>query len=103
MTPARWIALFVMVAAAAFAWNGGTYSHRNYAALKQVELVDSLRLAQLRRDVDSLRALSDSLDHDPAVQERVAREEFGMARPGELTFTILPDSMPPVARPATRP
>ncbi len=103
MTPARWIALFVIVAAVAFAWNGGTYSHRNYVALQQVELADSLRLGQLRRDVDSLRAFSDSLEHFPAVQERVAREQFGMARPGELTFTILPDSTPAAARPATRP
>jgi cell division protein FtsB len=103
VTPARWIALIAIVVAAVFAWNGGTYSHRNYVALKEVELLDSLRLRQLRHDVDSLHALSDSLDHDPAVQERVAREQFGMARPGELTFTILPDSTSLVPRPATRP
>jgi cell division protein FtsB len=103
VTLARWIALFVIVAAAVFAWNGGTYSHRNYAALKELELADSLYLRQLRHEVDSLRSLSDSLDRDPAVQERVAREEFGMARPGELTFTILTDSTPALARPVARP
>ena len=101
MTRARWIALAVIVLAAVFAWTGGTYSHRNYAALRLVEHNDSVRLRTLTREIDSLRAFSDSLARDPAVQERVAREDFGMSRPGELTFTILADSAPPkaVARP----
>jgi cell division protein FtsB len=92
VTRARWIALAVIVLAAVFAWTGGTYSHRNFAALRVVERNDSARVRTLTHEIDSLRAFSDSLARDPAVQERVAREQFGMARPGELTFTILPDS-----------
>lgn len=95
MTRARWIALAVIVLAAVFAWTGGTYSHRNYAALRVIEHNDSAQVRTLTHDIDSLRAFGDSLAHDPVVQERVAREDFGMARPGEITFTILPDSAPP--------
>ena len=92
MTPARWIAVAVLVLAAAFAWTGGTFSERNYLALKRNEVTARQRLAELKRDVDSLRAFRDSLENNPLVQERVAREQFGMVRPGELVFTIVPDS-----------
>ena len=94
MTPARWLAVVVLILAAVFAWTGGTFSERNYLELKRVEIVDSLRVMQLQRDVDSLRAFRDSLETNPIVLERVAREEFGMQRPGELTFTIVRDSAP---------
>ena len=94
MTPARWLAVVVLILAAVFAWTGGTFSARNYMELKRIEIADSARVKQLERAVDSLRAFRDSLDSDPVVQERVAREEFGMQRPGELTFTIVRDSAP---------
>ena len=90
MTRARWIALAALMAAAAFAYWGGTYSEPNYRALRRNE-ADSTRLAAaLQRTVDSLRAFRDSLSTNPVVQERVARQELGMLRPGELTFTIEP-------------
>jgi len=94
VTPARWLAVVVLILAAVFAWTGGTFSARNYMELKRIEIADSARVKQLERAVDSLRAFRDSLDSDPVVQERVAREEFGMQRPGELTFTIVRDSAP---------
>lgn len=92
MTRARWIAVIMLVLAAIFAWRGGTFSARNYLELKRIEAADVQRVKELRRQVDSLRAFHDSLATNPAVQERVAREEFGMQRPGELTFTIVRDS-----------
>ena len=94
MTPARWVAVAVLILAAVFAWTGGTFSTRNYMDLKRLEATDLVRVKQLQREVDSLRAFQDSLATYPAVQERVAREEFGMQRPGELTFTIVRDSAP---------
>ena len=93
MTPARWIAVAVLILAAVFAWTGGTFSERNYLELKRIEVADSQRVRILQREVDSLRAFRDSLATNPAVQEWVAREEFGMQRPGELTFTIVRDSV----------
>ena len=94
MTPGRWLAVVVLILAAVFAWRGGTFSARNYYELKQVEAADLKRVKELQHEVDSLRAFHDSLATNPTVQERVAREEFGMQRPGELTFTIVRDSAP---------
>lgn len=103
MTRARWIAVAVLVLAAVFAWTGGTFSEKNYRALRQEEAVDSQQVRDLARKVDSLKALRDSLRSSPLVVERVAREEFGMQRPGELTFMILRDSTPAAPAGAKRP
>ena len=94
MTPARWVAVAVLIMAVVFAWTGGTFSARNYMDIKRVEAADLIRVKRLQREVDSLRAFQDSLTAYPAVQEWVAREEFGMQRPGEMTFTIVRDSAP---------
>jgi cell division protein FtsB len=100
MTPARWIAVAVLIAAAVFAYAGGTYSVPNYRALRREEAAAVALLKQLTRDVDSLRAYRDSLATNPAVQEREARGTYGMVRPGEITFTIIwPDT---VKRDSTR-
>lgn len=62
---------------------------------------------QVKKEIDQLdeenRQLQDSvrgLKSDPAAIERIAREEMGLARPGERIFKIppkagLPDSAPP--------
>jgi cell division protein FtsB len=100
VTPARWIAVAVLVLAAVFAWTGGTFSERNYLRLQRSEVAARQRLATLKREVDSLRAFRDSLENSPVVQERVARERFGMVRPGELVFTIVPDSSAAAVVPA---
>jgi cell division protein FtsB len=49
----------------------------------------------LKRDIDSLRSLKRRIETDPATQERIAREEFGMVRGDkELLFRFLdPDSL----------
>jgi cell division protein FtsB len=92
VTPARWIAVVVLILAAIFAWTGGTFSERNYLALRRDEVEANRRLAQLKHEVESLQAYRDSLEHNPVVQERVARDKLGMLRPGEITFTIVQDS-----------
>jgi len=99
VTLARWLAVAVLILAAIFAWTGGPYSHANYRALRQEEAADTRLLQQLKRTVDSLRSFRDSLENSPVVQERIAREQWGMQRPGELTFTIEHDSaVAPVAK-----
>lgn len=54
---------------------------------------------ELAREVDSLRVenqlLTDQikrLENDPRAIEKVAREEFGMARKGESVYRVLPES-----------
>ena len=50
-------------------------------------------LARLRQEVGELRGVNDKiasdindLRHDPYRIERIAREEFGLTRPGEILF-----------------
>jgi cell division protein FtsB len=68
------------VAAAYFAIQGGEYS--TAALFKQRSRERGLRAAidSLTREVDSLKALRQKLQSDPAFQERVAREEHGLVR-----------------------
>ncbi|MGH7680110.1 MAG: FtsB family cell division protein [Gemmatimonadaceae bacterium] len=48
----------------------------------------------LKRVVDSLRVHKQRVLNDPRMQERVAREEFGMVRGRELLYRLVePDSL----------
>ncbi len=94
MTTARWISLAALLLAALFALERGQFSEANYLRLRSQERDAEAQLVQLRHSVDSLRAFRDSLANNPMVQERVARERWGMLRPGELVVTIpSPDSV----------
>jgi cell division protein FtsB len=44
----------------------------------------------LQRDVDSLARLKHAVLTDPAVQERIAREEFGMIKGKEILYRFAP-------------
>ncbi len=77
---ARIALLLMLLAAAYFAVQGGEYSTvdvvRQYASKRRMRAeVDSLQ-----RLVDSLGKALEAIETDPAVQERIAREEFGMVR-----------------------
>jgi len=90
VTRARLLALVALIVAAAFAYWGGTFSEPNYRALRRDEARAVREVARLQHEVDSMRIYRDSLATNPVVQERRAREIFGMVRPGELMFTIVP-------------
>ena len=47
---------------------------------------EQTHLEALRVEIDSLRARADSLQHDDALIERIAREEYGMIRQGETLY-----------------
>lgn len=86
------LALYIAVA-------GGEYdvieSRRAQAELQ----ARRARLPEVRREIDSLRARIDSLQHDDAVLERFARERYGFIRDGELLYRILdPDADGPPGR-----
>jgi len=94
----RLAAAAVVAAALWFAVQGGEFTtwdlftqRREKARL--VAANDSLRLI-----VDSLRKYDDKVEHDPATQERIAREVFGMIRGNKeilYRFTDPPDSTRP--------
>jgi len=68
------------ICAAAFAVQGGEYGTTDL--LKQRARKQGLEASidSLRQEVDSLDRWKRALASDPAVQERIAREEFGMVR-----------------------
>ena len=93
----RVVLLLLLAGALYFAIQGGEYSTADI--VRQV-----VAKRQLRAEVDSLQRLVDSLgkaleaiETDPAVQERIAREEFGMVRgEKELLYRFAePDSAAP--------
>jgi cell division protein FtsB len=72
--------VIVGVVALAFAIQGGEYSTLDL--LRQRRQTADLRTAidSLHHVVDSLSHYRDRLLHDPALQERIGREEFGWVR-----------------------
>lgn len=69
-----------------FALFGGEYSVFDVRDLRDQTEVRSAELAALRAENDSLAAYADSLEHDPATLEAVARGEHGLARRDELIY-----------------
>ncbi len=88
MTPAQGVALAVFVAGLVFGAFGGEYGTFDWLQLKRQVREEGAAIEQLRLQLDSLRREADALEHDPATQERVAREQFGMIRPGEILFRV---------------
>ena len=91
MTRARWVAVLLVAAALYFAVQGGEYSTLQWLELRKRERAEAALVQLLSREVDSLSRVKKRVETDPAVQERVARELYGMLRPGEIEYTLLRD------------
>jgi cell division protein FtsB len=74
----------------AFALEGGEYGTRDLLALKRQIRDEQGRIAELRLELDALTRLGRALRTDPATQERYARELYGMLRPGERLYQVVP-------------
>ena len=72
-----------------FAVQGGEYGTTDI--LRQRSRMSDYRRAidSLRQAVDSLAALTNALETDRVLQERIAREEFGMIRDGEILYRLV--------------
>lgn len=93
MTPARWAALAVIVLAVLFAVEGGEYSTLDLFKLQRQAADEAAEVRRLQRVVDSLGKAANAIERDPKVQERVARESFGMIRKGEFLYKLVrPDT-----------
>jgi cell division protein FtsB len=71
------------------AW-GGEYSSADWITIRRQLAEERAKVAALRIEIDSLAKLAHELETDPAVQERVAREQFGMIRDGEVLYRVVP-------------
>jgi cell division protein FtsB len=91
MTPMRWAALGVVLLALIFAFQGGEYSTGDWITLRRDARAERAEVEALKAAIDSLRALAGRIERDPAEQERIAREEFGMIRPGEFLYRLVPN------------
>ena len=76
----RLVWLVVLVLAALFAIQGGEYGTSDLVRQRQRHRLLQAQVDSLQREVDSLAAWKHALATDPALQERIAREEFGMVR-----------------------
>jgi cell division protein FtsB len=95
VTPARWAALAALAFALYFAVQGGEYGTTHLLQLRREEREERGQVERLQRLVDSLQGAARAIQRDPRTQERVARESFGMIRPGEFLYRIVPgDSAP---------
>lgn len=67
----------------------------NHGLLKRFEInkenaVIEAKIINERREQDSLRALIDKLKTQKSETERIAREHYGMIKPGERVFLVKP-------------
>ena len=85
MSPARkrawrFVGLVVLLAAIVFAIQGGEYGTTDLFQQRSKKAHLLAEIDTLEKQVDSLERVKKSIQTDPAVQERIAREEFGLIR-----------------------
>ena len=69
---------------------GGEYGTADWITIRRQLADERAAVAALRVELDSLSKLAHDLETNPAVQERVAREQFGMIRDGEVLYRVVP-------------
>ena len=72
-----------------FALFGGEYSVFEVGRVRAERVELEQRLVELEQTNDCLRAWADALETDSATIERLARERYGMIRPGEVLYRII--------------
>ena len=80
----------VVLGMVGFAAEGGEYGTLDLLRLRSQMRRERDAIVQLRSEVDSLSRVEKALTTDSATQERVAREAFGMIRPGEILYHVVP-------------
>jgi cell division protein FtsB len=76
----------LLVGAAYFALFGGEYSVFEVRRIRRETAQEQARLDAAQEEVSRLRARADSLQDDSSAIERVARERWGLIRPGERLY-----------------
>jgi len=83
-----------VIAALVFAVQGGEYGTADLMRQRAQKRTLTSKIDSLKHVVDSLKRYKRRVETDPALQERIAREEFGMVRGNkELLYRFAePDS-----------
>lgn len=76
----------LLLLAAYYVVFGGEYSWFELRDARAAVEQEEDDLAELKRQIDSLRAWADSMQIDSVTLERIARERFGMIRDGEILY-----------------
>jgi cell division protein FtsB len=69
---------------------GGEYGTADWITIRRQLADERSKVTALRGEIDSLSTLARDLETNPLVQERVAREQFGMIRDGEVLYRVVP-------------
>jgi cell division protein FtsB len=76
----------LLFGAAYFTVFGGEYDLFDLRRVRHERAAEQQRVAEAQLEVERLRARRDSLMHDSATIERIARERYGMIRGGERLY-----------------
>ena len=76
------------------AFLGGEYGTLDWLQLRRQLAEERAALRALEVELDSLGHAAHALETDPVAQERAAREDFGMIRPGEILYRLVPQVNP---------
>ena len=83
----------IVIAAIVFAVQGGEWGTDDLLAQRSRTARLRAQIDTLKHEVDSLTQVKKAIQTDPTVQERIAREEFGMVRGDkELLYRFTTDS-----------
>lgn len=80
------LGLVLLAGAAYFALFGGEYNVLEVQRIRREYAAEQERSRQLEAEIARLRARVDSLESDSATIERIARERWGLIRPGERLY-----------------
>ena len=80
------LGLGLLAGAAYFAVFGGDYDAFDLRRVRQERALEEQRAREVSAEVTELRARRDSLAHDSATIERLARERYGLIRDGERLY-----------------
>jgi cell division protein FtsB len=98
----RWVlALLLLAGAVYFALFGGDYGYFEVRRLERERTAEEARVQALKIELVRLRSRADSLEHDSATLERVAREKFGLIKNGEKLYRFV-DSAKATPQDSTR-
>lgn len=92
LNPLRWKKSFLGLLLAAFVliWFVfmDTYSLKTRWELNNQKEELKERTQQLNEQAEELRVKTSKLNSDPALLEKIAREEYGMHKPGETVYKV---------------